>query len=110
VNAGKHVVRYYVNPQGKAVVRDWLHELASVQTRARIRIRLDRLEDGNLGDHRAVGGGVVELRLHFGPGYRVYVGIDGPRLVLLLCAGDMKRQGRDIRMAKTYWNEYKGRR
>lgn len=69
--------------------------------------RLDRLEDGNLGDHRSVGDGVVELRMGFGPGYRIYIGQDGQRIVVLLCAGDKGTQARDIRLARAYWQNYR---
>lgn len=54
-----------------------------------------------------VGGGVWELRIHFGPGYRVYYGEDGPRVVLLLCGGDKATQGKDIRKAQELWAEYR---
>ena len=69
--------------------------------------RIDRVEDGNFGDQRFVGEGVFEIRVHFGPGYRVYYGLDGPRLVLLLCGGDKATQHRDVREAKELWAEYR---
>ena len=71
------------------------------------RTRLDRLEGGNFGDCQSVGSGVFELRLHFGPGYRVYFGEVDRTIVLLLCGGDKSTQTRDIQRAKTYWLEYK---
>jgi len=64
----KWELRYYRTPSGKPVVADWLASLDDLKTRARIRVRLDRLEDGHLGDRQMVGEGVTELRLHFGPG------------------------------------------
>ncbi len=76
------------------------------EVRSRVQARFDRIEVGNFGDHRAVGGGVSELRLDFGPGYRVYYGRDGNDLVLLLAAGTKARQSRDIELARTLWDAY----
>ncbi len=70
-------------------------------------MRLDRLEQGNFGDCKAVGDGVLELRMDFGPGYRVYFAEDGPDVVLLLLGGDKSTQDKDIETAKTYWREYR---
>ncbi|MGH8555998.1 MAG: type II toxin-antitoxin system RelE/ParE family toxin [Methylococcales bacterium] len=69
--------------------------------------RLLRLEQGNCGDCEPVGDGVSELRLFFGPGYRVYFGEDRGNLVVLLCGGDKNNQSRAIAPAKTFWKEYK---
>jgi len=76
---------------------------------ARIRVRLNRVRLGNLGDCKAVGEGVMEFRLDFGPGYRVYFGQAGDILVILLCGGDKRTQSRDIATAKQYWQSYKRR-
>ena len=78
----------------------------SADTRARIQTRIDRIELDNLGDHRSVGKGVLELRIHFGPGYRVYFGRDGDALVILLGAGTKRRQSRDIEATQFRWNRY----
>jgi len=59
------------------------------------------------GDHRSVGAGVSELRLNYGPGYRIYYGIQGAAVVVLLCGGDKSTQAVDIKMAQEYWREYK---
>jgi putative addiction module killer protein len=91
---------------GKDVFGDWLDELKDGAGRAAIRKRIDRMEDGNFGDHRSVGEGVFEIRIHFGPGYRVYYGLDGPRIVLLLCGGDKATQRKDIPKAQVLWAEY----
>ena len=69
--------------------------------------RLDWIVLGNFGDYRTVGGGVFELRIHFGAGYRVYFGEIDNTIVLLLCGGDKSSQTRDIERAKNYWLEYK---
>ena len=74
--------------------------------RKRILARLARLAQGNLGDCAPVGEGVSELRLFFGPGYRVYFGEQGNDLVVLLCGGDKDTQAQDIALAKDYWKEY----
>ena len=67
---------------------------------------LDRVELGNLGDHRTLAAGLFELRLDFGPGYRVYCGEVDDRIVLLLCGGDKATQRRDVRRARQYWDDY----
>jgi putative addiction module killer protein len=85
---------------------DWLNGLDDLQARARVRTRLDRLKLGNWGDFRALDGGVFELKIDYGPGYRVYFGKIGNTLVLLLCGGDKKTQRTDIRLAKQYFKEF----
>ena len=69
--------------------------------------RLARVRQGNLGDCKPVGEGVSELRVDYGPGYRVYFGQKGRTLVVLLCGGDKRSQDRDIRLAKQFWQEFK---
>lgn len=78
----------------------WLDGLRDRQGKARIVKRLMRLEEGNFGDHASVGEGVVELRFHFGPGYRVYYVQRGEALIILLAGGDKDSQARDIEKAK----------
>lgn len=87
----------------------WLENLADPQARARIRTRLDRLALGNFGDYHALDGGVFELRIDWGPGYRVYFARVGKTIVLLLCAGDKRTQTRDIKDAKAYLQDYRRR-
>ena len=86
----------YQTRRGKEPFTEWYDALRDVKTQARIRNRLRRVEAGNLGDCKSVGAGVSELRLDFGPGYRVYFGEVGDRVILLLCAGDKSTQDRDI--------------
>ncbi len=93
--------------QGKCPFSEWLLTLNDSKGRAVIRARLERVRLGNLGDCKNVGGGVNELRVSFGPGYRVYFGQDGATLVVLLCGGDKSTQRRDITKAKLLWMEYK---
>jgi len=78
----------------------WLNGLADRRARAKIAARIDRLAQGNSGDVAPVGEGVSELRIHFGPGYRVYFVARGRALVILLCGGDKSSQAKDIKAAK----------
>ena len=102
----KRKVLHYVI-EGKDVFGEWLDDLRDVAGRDAILKRIDRAEDGNFGDHCFVGDGVREMRIDFGPGYRLYYGEDGPILVLLLCAGDKSTQTKDIRKARALWAEYR---
>lgn len=79
---------------------DWMKSLRDVRARARILERLVRVSQGNFGDVAAVGDGVSELRIHYGPGYRVYFVRRGATVILLLCAGDKSTQKRDIAAAR----------
>jgi len=78
----------------------WLRRLKDANAVARIVARIRRMEQGNPGDVRSVGGGIMEMRIDYGPGYRVYYVHQGPVIVILLCAGDKQSQARDIRRAK----------
>ena len=83
----------------------WLHQLRDKRARARIAVRIDRVEEGNFGDHRSFGGGVTELRIHVGKGYRVYYTIRNEVVVVLLCAGDKSTQSQDIKRAQQMASE-----
>ena len=96
----------YLTEDGRNPFREWLLDLRDAKTRARIRVRLNRVRLGNFGDSRSVGEGVNELRMTFGPGYRIYYGRRGDALVILLCGGDKRTQRRDITRAKQYWAVY----
>ena len=85
---------------------DWLRALKDLRAIARIQIRIDRLSLGNAGDVGPVGDGVSELRIDYGPGYRVYFAQRRKTFVLLLCGGDKKTQQRDIAMAKALAREW----
>ena len=74
----------------------WLDRLRDKRAQAQIQVRVDRIEDGNFGDHSSVGGGVSELRVDVGQGYRIYYTIRRQRVVILLCGGDKASQRRDI--------------
>ena len=102
-------VRYYVTSTGKVVFREWFDELRDREAQARIRMRLARLERGLLGDVEPCGEGVSELRIDWGPGYRVYFARAGRELVLLLSGGDKPTQTADIKKAKEHWHDYQQR-
>ena len=102
-------LRHYQTADGEKPFVDWLGRLTDEAARSRIRIRLDRLALGNFGDCEPVGGGVIELRIDWGPGYRVYCARLGQVIVLLLCGGDKKTQKKDIERAKDYFEDYKAR-
>ena len=83
-----------------AAFSDWMARLGDHRARARIAARIDRLGLGNPGDVEPVGEGISELRIHYGPGYRVYFVRRGKKLILLLCGGDKSTQAKDIKIAK----------
>jgi putative addiction module killer protein len=89
---------------GREPFTEWLNEL-DPKTRAIVRVRIDRVEDGSMGDTRSVGGGVVELRIDFGPGYRVYFGQIGNE-VHLIHGGSKRTQDADIANAQDFWETH----
>ncbi len=99
-------IQEYVTREGRSPFGMWLRGLRDVRARARIRIRLDRVRLGNPGDYRSVGDGVYELRLTFGPGYRLYFGVVDRITLVLLTGGNKSTQQRDIDRAKNYWADY----
>ena len=98
-------IRIYASANKRKPFLSWLEGLSS-SVRAIIRSRLNRIRAGNFGDAKSVGGGVYELRIDFGAGYRIYYGLDGKHIVLLLTGGDKSSQVKDIKQAKIYWNDY----
>ncbi|MCE3231153.1 MAG: hypothetical protein K0R76_387 [Alphaproteobacteria bacterium] len=101
-------VEIYCDRFGNEPFTIWLDSLKDMQTKVRISQRIRRIEDGNFGDHKAIGEGVWELRLDFGPGYRVYYAHEKDQIIILLCAGNKKTQQRDIAQAQSCWKSYKG--
>jgi putative addiction module killer protein len=102
-------LRRYLTRAGKDILGDWLADLKDVRTRARIVVRLDRLAAGNFGDSKSLRGGLFELRIDCGPGYRVYYTLAGRSCVLLLCGGDKRKQSSDIERAMEYLEDYRER-
>ncbi len=97
--------RTYKNAAEKSLFREWIRRVDG-DVRSRVNARIRRIEEnGNYGDCEPVGDGVFELRLDFGPGYRVYFGINGSEIILL-GGGDKNTQTRDIKMAKECWEDY----
>ena len=103
------IVLTYETTDGRVPFNEWLEALRDRKARAIIRVRLNRIRLGLLGDSKSVGGGVSELRVAFGAGYRIYYGQAGDRIIVLLCGGDKSSQTKDISKAKEYWNDYRRR-
>ena len=99
----------YGTSDGKFPFDEWLDSVRDRNVRFRIKSRLDRVEQGNLGDIKSVGQGVFELRINYGPGYRIYLGQVGLTIVVILVAGDKSTQEQDIRQAIAYWKDYERR-
>jgi len=99
----------YIDTKGRIPFRDWIAKLDAV-ARVRVLTAVLRMEQGNFSAAKAVGAGVSELRLDFGPGYRVYFAKDGETLVILHGGGTKKRQQADIAEAQALWAEYKRRK
>ncbi|HXH55655.1 MAG TPA: type II toxin-antitoxin system RelE/ParE family toxin [Gammaproteobacteria bacterium] len=102
-------IEIYRAKNGAKPFQEWLESLKDSAGRYRIKERLDRVALGNLGDCKSIGGGVSELRLDFGPGYRIYFGKIGKKIILLLSGGDKSTQKKDIKRAIDYWNDYLSR-
>ncbi|MBF0217125.1 MAG: type II toxin-antitoxin system RelE/ParE family toxin [Candidatus Omnitrophica bacterium] len=104
--AEKTIIVYRTH-DNKEPFATWLFSLRDKIVRQRIETRVDRMRQGNYGDHKRISG-IIELRLDFGKGYRLYCGEDGEVLVVLLVGGDKSTQERDIKKALSYWRDYNG--
>ncbi|MBG0807841.1 type II toxin-antitoxin system RelE/ParE family toxin [Methylosinus sp. H3A] len=102
-------LRYYLRVDGKSPFEDWFSSLDSAAA-AKVAVALARLEQGNLSNAKGVGEGVLEYKIDWGAGYRVYFGRDGDVVVILLTGGTKKRQQKDIEAAKASWADYKRRK
>jgi len=103
-------IRHYLSASGVDPFQRWLDGLKDLKGRVAIQRRVDRLAAGNFGDHRFCQGGVWELRIDLGPGYRVYYAQDAKNIVLLLCGGSKRTQSADIETALSYWADYQRRK
>ena len=99
----------YTTLDGDIPFLRWLESFTDGNIRFRIKDRLDRVTLGNLGDYKVLQEGLSELRLSFGPGYRIYFSPIGNRTILLLCGGNKSTQQKDIQKAIFYWNDYLAR-
>ena len=104
-----HDIQSYQRPDGSEPYADWLARLVDRQAKARVLVRVQRMAAGNFGDCKPLEGGVWELRIDWGPGYRVYYALAGRRVVLLLAGGDKRRQRADIAAALKYWQDWQRR-
>lgn len=102
-------IRHYVNRVGKDIVGDWLSQFREARTQTKIATAIDRLSAGNFGNCKSLGRGVYELKVNWGPGYRIYYAMVGNIAVLLLCGGDKRKQSSDIERALKYLRDYKER-
>ncbi|MCK4946591.1 MAG: type II toxin-antitoxin system RelE/ParE family toxin [Alphaproteobacteria bacterium] len=108
----KHIIKsktviVFTDEKGKEPFNYWLNNLRDLKGKRRIAARILRLESGLYGDCEPVGEGVLELRMFFGSGYRVYFGEDKKNIVVLLFGGNKSTQKKDVKTAKEYWKEYK---
>src|SRR5947199_10845098 len=102
-------VREYTDPHGRSPFQQWFEDL-DARAAAKVTVALTRLEQGNVSNVKGVGGGVLELRIDYGPGDRVYFGKDGAHVVILLGGGTKKRQNRDMRTGQDLWPTSKARK
>jgi putative addiction module killer protein len=103
------ILKEYVGASGDSPFGIWFTSLNAVAA-AKVAVALNKIERGALSNVKPVGEGVSEFRIDFGPGYRVYFGMDGQTLIILLTGGTKKRQQQDINTAKTLWADYKARK
>jgi len=102
-------IRHYVSRAGKDVFDDWFSRLGDPRTQAKVASRINRLAAGNFGDCKPLRQGLCELRIDWGPGYRVYYAVVGRACVLLLTGGDKRRQQSDIARALEFLRDYRER-
>jgi len=105
---GTRIVREYLDEAGRSPFARWFASLGAIVA-AKVATALYRLEQGNLSNVKSAGKSVVEFRINYGPGYRVYFGQDGATLIILLGGGSKKSQPRDIKAAHRRWSDYRSR-
>jgi putative addiction module killer protein len=99
-------IRKYQAGNGDIPFDAWFEKIRDLRAKAKILIRLKRVEEGNFGDSKSLGDGVSEMRIPEGQGYRVYYGQTQNKIVILLCGGNKSSQQKDIALAKKYWSNY----
>ncbi|HEY4365331.1 MAG TPA: type II toxin-antitoxin system RelE/ParE family toxin [Bryobacteraceae bacterium] len=102
-------MRGYVDEKGSKPFATWFQAL-DPSAAAKVAIALTRMEQGNFSNAKGVGSGVHQYKIDFGPGYRIYFGRDGDRIVILRAGGTKQRQNRDIEIAQAFWADYKRRK
>jgi putative addiction module killer protein len=102
-------IREFLDARGGSPFANWFDDL-DAQAAAKVTVALARIGHGNLSNAKGVGTGVLEFRIDWGPGYRLYFGQDGDTLIILLCGGTKRRQQDDIAEAQAHWAEYKRRK
>ncbi len=102
-------VKEYVDESGKSPYAVW-HDRLNARAAVKVATALYKLEQGNFSNTKGVGAGIFEFKIDFGPGYRIYFGKDGGRIVIILGGGTKKRQRQDINTAKIHWQDYKTRK
>ena len=102
-------ILHYLTQDDRDPYQDWLLRLADRQAKSRVMVRVEHLCNGGLGDCKPLRDGVWELRIDWGPGYRVYYALSGRHVVLLLLGGDKRQQNADISQAVEYWKDWQRR-
>jgi putative addiction module killer protein len=100
----------YLEVDGKVLYKDWHRRLKDETAKDRIRTAVDRMEDGNFGDHHDLPntGGLWELRIHYGKGFRVYYGYHKGAIIVVVCGGEKDNQDSDVKRATRLWAAFKG--
>ena len=105
----EYTVQIYATASGKEPFNEWLKSLRNLDAQSLIFQRLQRIKLGHFGDCKSIQEGIWEFRIHSGAGYRIYYSRIGKRIILLLCAGDKGSQSKDIKLARRYLEDYRGR-
>ena len=109
VDAKTRQVEYFITEDGRCPFIEWHKNLKDKKIAAKVMIRIERVKQGNFGFCNSIGKGLSELKMDFGPGYRVYFGQVANKIVIILCAGDKKSQSKDIILAKKFWDDFNRR-